>query len=385
MQSFRFGDLKPFEGQSVSVKRPREITEFSYDGQHVQHQDGRSLRYYYPPFFDAPHGLKNRTFDLCHGFESFNKFVERQDTRLYPLLDTLIKYEEANKSKLDPTVITWRGMMTKILSAPFDAFGEFNMNATYFDGTIFIEEDFASKHAEESQSRRQQHGAHSQEKMQYWGYKFETLSTLPRPWAECSRDEIEDRDSEIVSNHAQYCSVVHTGLGEHRMVLGGEVDAVQGCKPDDPDQAKPYVELKTSEDFHPNDNRSALKFERKLCRFWAQSFLLGVPQIIIGLRSKDGILQRMMELKTLDIPRLVKQNTKAWDAWICISFADKFLNFLKEHITEDGVCWSISREKGKPEILLQRRDDISSQDIVPPKFRTHRADFKFEKSLFEES
>lgn len=60
--------------------------------------------------------------------------------------------------------------------------------------------------------------------MQYWGYKFETLSTLPAPWGEVSREYIEGRDDEIVNNKEQYCSVVRTGIGKNVICLGGEVD-----------------------------------------------------------------------------------------------------------------------------------------------------------------
>ena len=57
------------------------------------------------------------------------------------------------------------------------------------------------------------------------GYKFETLSTLPAPWAETSREFIENRENEVVNNKAQYCSVVRTGIGKSVLCLGGEVDA----------------------------------------------------------------------------------------------------------------------------------------------------------------
>lgn len=57
------------------------------------------------------------------------------------------------------------------------------------------------------------------------GYKFETLCLLPKPWDETPREYIENRENEIVNNHAQYCSVVKTGIGRTVMVLGGEVDA----------------------------------------------------------------------------------------------------------------------------------------------------------------
>ena len=57
------------------------------------------------------------------------------------------------------------------------------------------------------------------------GYKFETLCLLPSTWSATPRDYIEGREDEIVSNRAQYCSIVKTGIGKARMILGGEVDA----------------------------------------------------------------------------------------------------------------------------------------------------------------
>ena len=57
------------------------------------------------------------------------------------------------------------------------------------------------------------------------GYKFETLCLLPSTWAETDREYIENRENEIVNNHAQYCSIVQTGIGKSTLILGGEVDA----------------------------------------------------------------------------------------------------------------------------------------------------------------
>lgn len=69
-----------------------------------------------------------------------------------------------------------------------------------------------------------------------------------------------------------------------------------------------------------------VKYERKLLKFWIQSFLLGVPKIIVGFRSKDGILQRLQEIQTKDIPGMVKRQGKGtWDGNICINFTAGFL------------------------------------------------------------
>ena len=72
-----------------------------------------------------------------------------------------------------------------------------------------------------------------------------------------------------------------------------------------------------------------LKYERKLLKFWIQSFLLGVPKIIVGFRSRMGILQRLEELETRSIPGMVKRSGKAsWDGNLCINFTAGFLGCL---------------------------------------------------------
>lgn len=61
------------------------------------------------------------------------------------------------------------------------------------------------------------------------GYKFETLSLIPDQWDSTSREFIETRENMVVNNYAQYCSVVKTGIGKAKMLIGGEVDACTLC------------------------------------------------------------------------------------------------------------------------------------------------------------
>jgi RAT1-interacting protein len=57
------------------------------------------------------------------------------------------------------------------------------------------------------------------------GYKFETLSLIPGTWDATSREYIESREDQVVDNYAQYCSIVKTGIGKSKIIIGGEVDA----------------------------------------------------------------------------------------------------------------------------------------------------------------
>lgn len=216
---------------------------------------------------------------------------------------------------------------------PFSKLDSWEMNAALFQGTIFIEEH----HKKKLSSRDEQYqaaahpGAMSQDLMSFWGYKFETLALLNDPWSSTSRSYIESREDQIVSNYAQYCSIVRTGFGKVKMIIGGEVDAVLDYKPEDKTQPINWVELKTSAIVR--NDRDQVKLERKLLKFWAQSFLLGVPKIVVGYRDQQGMLERIEELDTQTIPEKVRTNGKGlWDGQICINFASSFLECKSESI-----------------------------------------------------
>jgi len=92
------------------------------------------------------------------------------------------------------------------------------------------------------------------------------------------------------------------------------------------EQGKPinWVELKTSAEIR--SDRDMDNFERKLMKFWIQSFLLGVPKIIVGFRSRDGRLLKLEEIETVGIPDTVKRRGGAqWDGNVCINAASAFL------------------------------------------------------------
>ena len=63
----------------------------------------------------------------------------------------------------------------------------------------------------------------------------------------------------------------------------------------------------------------------KLIKWWAQSYLAGVPKVICGFRDHN----------TLEIPRIVRHERDMWDASICINFLNKFLTWVKSVVAKD--------------------------------------------------
>jgi hypothetical protein len=85
-----------------------------------------------------------------------------------------------------------------------------------------------------------------------------------------------------------------------------------------------WVELKTSAEIL--NERGMENFNRKLMKFWIQSFLLGVPKIVVGFRDFNGILRRLDEIETEKIPDTVTGSPRpSWNANMCVNFAAAFL------------------------------------------------------------
>jgi RAT1-interacting protein len=117
MASFNIQPLARFAGASTSIRRPRELTYFSYDDNRTLYpQSESSLQYYYPPFVDSPSesGQAKPTIDLSRGFDTFKKHDDQIDEHLDSLLETIMSHEQKEGQRTKSDIITWRGIMTKV-------------------------------------------------------------------------------------------------------------------------------------------------------------------------------------------------------------------------------------------------------------------------------
>jgi hypothetical protein len=88
------------------------------------------------------------------------------------------------------------------------------------------------------------------------------------------------------------------------------------------------------------------RFEQKLLRFWAQSFLLGIPAVVVGFRrANPPIIDTIQRFETMTIPRMVRPPATngstqppapPWEAQVCLAFAAEILHFLRRAILPAG-------------------------------------------------
>lgn len=164
-------------------------------------------------------------------------------------------------------------------------------------------------------------------KQSYFGYAFESYCTAAFPDPGQDPKKLPNGWSGNVNTNVQWCSVVKTKLGDNRLIIGGEVDCVDGKYTGQPDT---FVELKTS--LTIRNSQDEARFEKKLLKFYFQSFLLGVPNIKVGFRTPAGRITDVQPFKTVQLPRLVRGKPGAWDPNLCLDWGSKFLTFLRSSI-----------------------------------------------------
>ncbi|KAK7751282.1 decapping endonuclease targeting mRNA [Diatrype stigma] len=141
---------------------------------------------------------------------------------------------------------------------------------------------------------------------------------------------------------------------------------VWDSKPAEKGQPVNWVELKTSAEIR--DERAMNNFERKLMKFWIQSFLLGVPKIIVGFRSQGGVLTKLEEIQTAQIPETAaRRGVRSWDANLCINFASGFLEWLRATIRDEGV-WRIRRRPRSQTIEVFQVEEVGHGDVLTDEF-----------------
>ncbi|XP_071964149.1 decapping and exoribonuclease protein-like [Antedon mediterranea] len=268
--------------------------------------------------YDLRRGYKQfEEHDLNEGLDNIMKWILKKRD--------LFKLEPTNSKikSLDKDFVGCRGHFTKIMCTPYLNKEEWIMAVTLYRGTYYI-----NQVATEEKKDYLKKMSGEEKEIAYWGYKFEQYMT--------SVDGKEPPNTnEALNNNEAYFSVVQSDINDHSLMYSGEVDCCTDVQLQPPSN---YVELKTYKVFDPTDEKENNKFKRyKLSRWWAQSYLLGIPTIMVGFRNEKGIVQNVERYPTIELPEKAKQN-KIWCPEVCMHFCDSFLKHVKKLVIKDDPC-----------------------------------------------
>ncbi|XP_052156326.1 NAD-capped RNA hydrolase DXO1 [Oryza glaberrima] len=282
----------------VAFQEPSEIACYSrIEGGDVYFDD-RSLRLFKRNICDYVGENLNK------GFESF---IEKRDLGSEGFGDLLACIRNSTVPLQNIHFVTYRNNLNKILATAYLR-EPWKMGVHKRNGVVYLD---VHKLPERPQSEVERRRC-------YWGYSFENLAT----------ENSIDEDGRGIDANVEFCAVIKTKLGAHRIIMGAEMDC---CDATD-DGRRFYVELKTSREL---EYHTVEKFEKeKLLRFWIQSFIAGVPYVVVGFRNDAGVLIRTERLRTKEITQKVKAKNY-WQGGVCLAFADEVLCWLYGTVREN--------------------------------------------------
>uniref|UniRef100_A0A452Z182 Decapping nuclease n=1 Tax=Aegilops tauschii subsp. strangulata TaxID=200361 RepID=A0A452Z182_AEGTS len=156
--------------------------------------------------------------DLNKGFETF---IEKRDLGSQGFGDLLACIRNSNLPLQNIHFVTYRNNLNKILATAYLK-DPWKMGVHKRNGVVYLD---VHKLPERPQSEIERRRC-------FWGYSFENLAT----------ENSIDEDGSGIDANVEYCSVIKTKLGAHRIVMGAEMD----CCDSTDDGRRFYVELKTS-------------------------------------------------------------------------------------------------------------------------------------------
>ncbi|KAG0031541.1 decapping endonuclease targeting mRNA, partial [Podila clonocystis] len=250
--------LDRFKVKCAPFRQPIEIGSFSYDERRNFIMDDSQLKYYFPPDLSKPNNLS----------VNYDKYISRDllvDEHIDALLDALIcirdKEDEderinseqqsgggpssqdpmggANSGSKDPhpqqhhrasmtraDFVCYRGILTKIMCTPYTRNEPWELGATLYKGSIYIEEHVTDEKRQSAGGSSKRHKL-----MSYWGYRFETVCNISKPVSELQRIKTRKRRAADLSSSTTSKAQVIEALDQRTKAVEEESVKQQEARP----------------------------------------------------------------------------------------------------------------------------------------------------------
>ncbi|OQV18171.1 Decapping and exoribonuclease protein [Hypsibius exemplaris] len=350
-------DIQQFDGGFPSFSQPQEVGCFSLsrrdDQRRQYHDDARALK----PLVRRGPGpvVTHLNINLDQGMDVF--IDHKQEYKMTEHLEFLLQWiahhpTEFNKLRSKIQMVCWRGKLHELLTTPYDRQNGWILCVCKIDGILYMS-SFENRNHE---SRRLSETKKDRTFM-YWGFKFEQYMT--------NQPDDEKEFRKPVDNFESFQTVLFSRLKNTGILYGAEMDCYD---PEVGTEKAPdrYVELKTARNIE--NNRQYQNFcNHKLMKFWAQSFIAGVPLIVVGFRNDYGRVSSTEEIPTQSISRRVRENGQPWLPNICANFLADFLLFVRQIAVEeyDKAIYRFEWNPGAEKIACTVEAPDSAWKFIP--------------------
>ena len=279
---------------NVPIKRPEEVACFSRNADRTILYGSRSkLAKYQEPLLGS---------NLKRGID---KYVEKRadDTEPSGVEPVVRALRKSGFNIVEgATIVTYRNNLNKIAGTPYNF-----RDAWEIDSTCVIENGPTFLDVRKLDDGRGEDAR--QKEFMYMGYYFENLCTG-------AADQIVDANEE-------FCSILNLQLGDQKILLAAEIDCEENGK---------YKELKTMREPRNQRDENNL-FRHRMMKYWIQSYLAGVPEVVVGMRDDSGILRHVEIFDTFSMPQLAQEKLpsfqKVWHSKTILNFLHSVLSRIR--------------------------------------------------------
>ncbi|PAA62590.1 hypothetical protein BOX15_Mlig029165g1 [Macrostomum lignano] len=251
-------------------------------------------------------------------------------------IDDLLAWLRLARPNLAGRIVCCRGLLTRLTCQQLERQQDLCVAAIRVHGDGLLLCQFTGAEAQRLEAQRNRRDR----LMAAWGPAFEALAT---------GESGGGRDGD----GGRYCEIVEARLGNLRLMCLGEVDCCDGDE---------LLELKLTSQHGA--------WRRRLPRWWAQSFLLGVPSIFAGFRDAAG---RLRDVARLPVDRLLAMSRghlrpDEWSAGAGLDWAHRFLSHaVRVCATADeaGAVFVLYWKPGQDRVLVSRHGPASPFYFLP--------------------
>lgn len=331
--------------------RPQIVGAFSVD-QNREYKSGmENLKYLKIP--------KQINFNLNLGDETyFEKPASTGDENLNHITAFIMRNKESviNDGKLQAKFVCFRGLLRLIMCTPYENRDTWLINAIKYRETIYLcAEDTIEK------KNQKMNETFNDKKFARYGFKFEKF-ILKSP---ASGDATKSNDS--CHEAEEFCIMFQSHLNNNLILYGAEIDGVDSNDIKDVTnladlQKCSLIEVKVKR--RESNDRQLQNFYRfKSRNWWCQSFLVGIREIITGLRDDNGIVDEITSVELTELVRISKARGY-WHANVCMNFLNDFLEKISTDMLNLDDPYIMFQYSFKPNYDFINYRQINSQTFL---------------------
>uniref|UniRef100_A0A7E4ZSL7 Decapping nuclease n=1 Tax=Panagrellus redivivus TaxID=6233 RepID=A0A7E4ZSL7_PANRE len=291
-------------------------------------------------------------FDLSEGYETFDPKPEGEG------INSILKYillrakdgDDLKTAVNGADIVCWRGLITKLATSFYEQGGVgWKVVVTKLGDTLFM-----SEVSTEAKIKSMAAETAYQKKCTYWGHKFETFIFAKKDQNPTPNEPVSTWEEKGV-----FFTVKLPGKADEppiKLLCGAEIDGL--------DSDGNLVEVKTQ----VRDLFVGRFFPQKAMKWWIQSTLVGIQDIVVGFKLDSGIVNRLTKVQ---LNWLRNRLSKHWDPNVCLRTAGYIFNAIKTAYNEKikpGQVLIVERQPDSLNIWFTIAPAESQEPILTEEF-----------------